>query len=358
MGDEQTVRDVLMVPLPGSYADEIVEGLENNGANVRTSNGLFKLVNGIRNGGVPDVVHLHFLDEFFVVDSRLLTILLGIKLLAEMSLLCALGVPIVWTVHNLTEHDNRHQRLEYAVRHAVIRLCDRVIVHCDSAGEIISEKYRLPNHTRNRIRTVPHGNYTERYPDEVSTAAARAQLGIDDELVYLFFGQIRPYKQVDELIKTFQRLSDPGARLLVVGNPENETIEARLSRLAETDDRIRTVFEFVPDPEVQYYFRAADVTVFPYRSILTSGSTILAMTFGRPVIAPELGCVGELLDESGGFPYDPDEEDALFRALRRAGSESLDGMGEHNNRTVQGLDWEMLGRKTLRVYERAAAGPD
>lgn len=358
MASNDLIQDVLMVLLPGSYADELISELERHGVDVRTSDGLFKLLNGIGDGGVPDVVHLHFLHGFFVVESRLLTVLLGIKLVAELCVLRVLGAPVVWTVHNLTEHENRHPRLEYAVRHVVARLCDRVIVHCDRAGDIITDTYRLPRRTQDRIRTVPHGNYKGVYPDEVSDEQARAELNLSDEFVYLFFGQIRPYKQVDTLIKTFQRLNDPNVRLLIIGDPANEELEARLASLAETDDRIRTVFEFVPGSEVQYYHRAADVTVLPYRSILTSGSIILTMTFGRPAIAPNIGCVQELLDESGGFPYNPDREDALFHALRRAKSTSLDGMGAYNQAMVRNLDWESLGRRTLRIYEQAATDAD
>ncbi|MEZ4597387.1 MAG: glycosyltransferase [Chloroflexota bacterium] len=47
----------------------------------------------------------------------------------------------------------------------------------------------------------------------------------------------------------------------------------------------------VPDDRMQVFLRAADVMVLPYRDVLTSGSAILAMTFGLPVVAPRIGCL-------------------------------------------------------------------
>ena len=47
---------------------------------------------------------------------------------------------------------------------------------------------------------------------------------------------------------------------------------------------------YIPDAELQVWLRAADVVVLPFRDILTSGSAILALSFGRAVVAPALGC--------------------------------------------------------------------
>jgi glycosyltransferase involved in cell wall biosynthesis len=343
--------DVLMVPTPGSYTDEFVDGLEAHGASVRTSGGLFRVTAGIREGGVPDVLHLHFLDEFFLMDSRLLSVARAVAFLLELALARLLGVTVVWTVHNLHHHDNPHPRIEYAVRHLASYLCVAIVVHCDAAGDLVAEAYRLPAPVRSKIRTVPHGNYDERYPDEVTRDRARDRLGFDDDdRVLLFFGQVRRYKQVDELVRTFGRVDAADARLLVAGKPVDDDYVDDIAELAAGDDRVRTVFEFVPDEEVQVYMEAADVVVLPYRTILTSGTVLLAMTFANPVVAPRLGCVGELLDAEGGFPYDPDRRGALLDALEAATSASLCGLGEHNRSKVDHLDWSSIARWTLRVY--------
>lgn len=351
MGNEQFDCDVLMVPWLGSYTDEIVKALEEQGATVRTSKGLFRIVTGIYDGGKPDVLHLHFIHEFFLLDSKVLSFVLGIRLLVELCIAKILGVKVVWTVHNLYAHDSAHPKLERVFRHLTTYFCDSVVVHCDTATDIIIEEYRLPPNVRDNIETVPHANFTRKYPNEITSKEARAELDVDaDEFVFLFFGQIRRYKQVDKLIHAFKQFDADGVRLLIIGKPVDDDFVDRISTLCKDDDRIQTEFEFVPDEEVQLYMQAADVVVLPYRSILTSGSLLLAMTFAKPVIAPDLGCVGELLDAEGGYPYDPDSADGLSTALQQAASRSLDGMGQYNYAKIRHLDWDVIARETLQVY--------
>ena len=347
--------DVLMLPLPGSYEDELVSELEARGVEVRTNDGYFKILRGLA-GGRPDVVHLHFLGFFISrtqYQTALVPLVFGARLLVELVVARLLGVRIVWTVHDLVHHEATHPRIEKAYRHVAVRLCHRLIVHCDTAEQLIVDAYRLPDRMRDRIRIVPHGNYLPRYPDEVSRKEARDRLDIDpDARVFLFFGHIRPYKNVAELIETFRELDAPDARLLVVGNPFDEGIERRVASLADADERVRTVLEFVPDEDVQLYFRAADVVTLPFafESALTSGSVILGMTFERAVLAPTCGCTAELLDERGGFPYDPDDSEGLRRELGTALTADLTGMGEHNFDAVKPLDWRWIADRTIRVY--------
>lgn len=352
---ESAELTVLMVPMPGSYETELVTELESQGARVWThEEGPFRILGGIRAGGVPDVIHLHFLHQFVSrtrFDTSLVSILFSLRLLFELVVARALGVRLVWTVHNLVGHESSHERVERVARHLVVRLCHRVIVHCDTARDRIVEQYRLPVRLRSRIRTVPHGNYDPRYPNEVTKREARDRLGVaPDARTLVFFGRIRPYKNVTALLRSFRGVDAPEARLVIAGNPFDEKIRERVEKLAAADDRVRTRLAFVPDEEVQLYMQAADVTVFPYRSVLTSGGVILGMTFGRPVVAPTEGCVGELLDSDGGFPYDPTEPSGLQRALERAVTADLDGMGEHNRSRVEPLQWRWIAAQTLGVY--------
>ncbi len=53
-----------------------------------------------------------------------------------------------------------------------------------------------------------------------------------------------------------------------------------------------TVHEgYVPDDRLDLFLNAADRVVLPYTEILTSGAAILAMSFGRPIIAPDRGAL-------------------------------------------------------------------
>jgi len=62
---------------------------------------------------------------------------------------------------------------------------------------------------------------------------------------------------------------------------------------------------FVPKEDLQYYFNACDVVVLPYLEVLTSGSVMTAMSFGRPVVAPRVGHLQDMVNKECGVLYDP-----------------------------------------------------
>ena len=304
--------------------------------------------------GRPDVVHLHWVDTFVNTDRAVVAILLGVSFLVELAVLRLLGIDVVWTVHNLASHERRHPRVEDLLRRVVARVATRLVVHCETAREQVRTAYDLPDRVTTRIRVVPHGNYIGCYPDDVGRREARRELDIPDEVtVVLYFGLVREYKNVPQLIRTFGSLDDD-ARLVVVGNPWTDALEQRVRSAAAGDDRVRTVLEYVPDEDIQVYMNAADVVVYPFESVLTSGSTLLAMSFGRAVVVPDLGCPGELVDERGGVLYDPDDPDGLSNALQEAVSEDTDlaWMGRYNRRVAAALDWETIASRTRDIYHR------
>ncbi len=341
-----------------SYQRQLRDELVDNGYDVHLSqcDRPFPLLEAVYRQGRPDVFHVHWLHRYFVTERPVVTAILGVRLLVELLVLRVLGIEIVWTVHNLADHERRSPRIEMAVRHLTARLCDRVIVHCDNARDLVVEEYRLPDSVVERIEVVPHGNYIGSYRNEVDRATAREALDLDEDArVFLYFGLIRPYKNVRKLIRTFRAVEDEDARLLVVGSPWNDALRDEILDLAAIDERVRPVLTFVPDEDIQLYMNAADVAVFPFEEVLTSGTALLAMSFARPVIAPQRGCVAALLDEEGGFAYDPDEPNGLRDALLAALDADLDGMGAYNYEKVSQFDWGTIARKTARAYRRGAA---
>lgn len=340
-----------------AYQRHLRDAIGERGYDVRMigTDAPLPLLDAVRRNGRPDVFHINWLHRHFVTDSKLLTSVLALRLLFELVVLRAAGVELVWTVHNLVEHSRRTPRLELAVRRIAARLCDRILVHCESARELVVETYRLPESTQRRIEVIPHGHYIDSYPNRIDRSTARNSLGFDDgQTVYLYFGLIRSYKNVPNLVRTFTELDDPDARLLVVGNPMSERLETEVRALCAKDDRISCVLEFVPDEDIQHFMNAADAVVLPFEEVLTSGTAILAMSFGRALIAPRAGCVAELLDGDDMLGYPPDDPDGLYRSLVAALDADLESLGEHNRERACTLDWDGIADRTVRAYARGA----
>lgn len=343
------------------YQDRLAEALRARGLSVRVTDGGgsgLPILRAMWDHGLPDVVHVHFLHQYMTSSvtrmPNLVGLVLGVRTLLEIAVLRAFGVGVVWTAHDLVDHEQRSLRVERWCKHVLLRyLTDHIVIHCEAAREIVVDFYRLPDHVRERMTVVPHGTFSADYPNEVSKEAARERLDIpQDEFVFTFFGSIRQYKNVPGLVDAFAAL-DTDATLLVAGNPRTDAIEQTVRDAASSVEGVRTVFEFVPAEEVQLYMNAADVVVLPFRddgvSMLTSGSVLLAMSFGRPVIAPDIGCIQEYVGD-GGYVYDPSAARPLRRAMRDALTADLDAMGRANAERAARLHWDRVAAMTAAVY--------
>lgn len=306
--------------------------------------------------GRPDVVHLHWLHPYLVGRGPVTTLLKGGRFIAELLVLRLLGVTLVWTVHNRLEHDRRAPRTEAALKHAVLWLVGAGVIHCGAAEAAIARTYRLTRRQRAKLHVVPHGHYVDWYPGDHARATARRALGLPDHAtVFLYFGRIQPYKNLPALIEAFRSLSADTARLLLVGAPRDEAIAERLIEASGDDERIRRVFEYVPEDAVGQYVAAADAVVLPYRDVLTSGSAVLAASFKRAIVAPRRGCIADRFDDGTGLIYDP-VDDSLGAALERALAVDLDRIGRGNFERVCEPDWPTIARLTGAVYDAAGRG--
>jgi beta-1,4-mannosyltransferase len=336
------------------YQRELAAALERQGVTVRISNGIGRLpvLGAIRTHGRPHVLHLHWTHTFLLGKDWLISIFQSICFLVELLIVKFCGIKVIWTVHNLLEHERRNRQVEIFFNRILVRLYDQLIVHCSFAREAVIQGYHLPNRVKGKIFVIPHGNYINSYPNHVTREKARTGLGLGDgDIVFLYFGMIRPYKGVRRMADAFRKLQNPRVRLLIVGEPASEQIRRELRRFCESDSRIRAFLQFVPAKDIQIYMNASDVVVLPYQDILTSGNALLAMSFRKPVIVPRLGCIPEVLDRKGGFIYNHNEEEGLVRAIREASFANLAAMGNYSYRRAKRFHWDQIAQKTCELYK-------
>jgi glycosyltransferase involved in cell wall biosynthesis len=333
------------------YHAELAKALRSLGIKVRLPESLKSLCRDYRAGVEKvDLVHLHALPQFGW--SRIA--LRGyVAFCVRLMWLRMMGVRFVWTMHNLDNHESQHRRIESLVGRYFASQMEGIIVHGKSARQIVESHWNqgidIPVHV------IPHGHYISSYKNEISAEAARAHFGFtDSDLVFLFLGKIRPYKGVVGMVKAFRLHTEPSVRLIITGMPMNQEICNDVAQAIEGDSRIRFLPGYVADDEIQLYMNACDVVVLPYRRILTSGAAVLAMSFGKPCIAPRAGCVTDILDEKGAIFFDPTVSGDLERALRKTADlrRQLWEMGLYNLRRAAAWDWESIARSTAAVYKQ------
>lgn len=277
-----------------------------------------------------------------------------------LSLLKARGGKLVWTAHNLHNHEHRLPTADRLIHRLVASKADAVIVHTESAKRILAETYPI---RPDRISVIPHGNYIGVYPPPGrSREAVRRELGLEgDARLYVHLGNIRPYKNTELLIDAFQaaRLSD-GARLVLAGRIKGPELARSLEARIRSASRVTLDDRFVPDEELTERVEAADFIVLPYASILTSGTAVLAMSLGKPVIAPALGGLTDLLPHQPELLYPPEDgRTGLIETLQRAQMlrpDRLQQIGAESLARARTWDWRTVAERTLRVYRRVLGG--
>lgn len=328
---------VLMSPYShlNPYQRLLSAALRSYGTDVSFDKNLFRL--GQVLSPKFDLLHLHWLPA---------GPLKRLYLLIRIILLKSNGVPVVWTVHNLYSHEGGGV-VELWYRRVVAKTVSKVICHCRKAEDLIVGNYRV---SPGKVKVIPHGSYLGVYPRPLDKNRARERLGVGgDGLAFLYFGLIKGYKGVPNLVNAFRRIKKPAA-LIVVGKVEDPGLADEIKVLSRGEGRIKLVLDYISDEEVADYFSAADCVVLPYTDILTSGAAALAASFGRAVIAPKTGCVPDQLAQGESLFYDPADEEGLLKTMERSFREDLAALGADNLEKAQKLTWRKIARDTAKTY--------
>jgi glycosyltransferase involved in cell wall biosynthesis len=302
-------------------------------------------------GGERTVFHIHWTNPIFrSSDEDAAVRAEADAFLGKLAEFKQLGGSIVWTVHNVASHGSRHIAAEIAFAEALVALADRVHVHAQRSTPEIEAHFAIPPE---KVRIMRHGNYLGAYADYIPRALARRELGFDDaDDVLLFTGSLRSYKGLATLIAAFRQLlpAYPGLRLVLAGDAKGSDTPL-LDGLSDAEAaRITLVDRFLDNDELQLYLRAADAGVYPYDQVLTSGSILLALSFGLPIIAPRFGMISEAVDGSpAGFLYDRADPGGLAAAIGRMLEGKRDGreLGSAARAAADRQAWERFDAKIL-----------
>ena len=299
----------------------------------------------------PTILHILWNNKFELFDRTLL-----------MAYYRCLGNAVVLTAHNvnMAARNGKDTWLNRVSLRIQYRLCHQVFVHTDAMKRQLVTEFDVP---ADRVTVIPFGINDTIPKTGLTRAAARQQLGIGDgDRVLLFFGQIAPYKGLEYLVEAVAMLARRGerVRLLIAGKVKRGS-EEYWSRIQQTiaesgiDAHVDQVVRFIPDEEVEPYFKATDALAMPYVDIFQSGVPFLAFSFGLPVIATDVGSLSEDVTSDTGLLCKPKDPADLARAIADFFQSSL-----YKNATESGVrirrlaeerhSWQIVSEKTLAAY--------
>ena len=254
------------------------------------------------------LLHLHWPRFYFSSRGIRLRLASYLHSLLIINVIKAIGLKCVYTIHNIIPHEEATScDREIAAR--LCRLADVKIVH----SECVVDEMSNVGMDIDRTVVIPHGNYIGYYRNDISRSEARRLLCMpQDAFVFLYFGIIRPYKGIENLLEAFVRVKTDGSWLILTGLCVDSKIRERIEAYKAHNVIGRT--GYVRDDDVQIYMNGADVVVLPFERITTSGSVHLALSFGKPIVYPARGALRDL-PEGVGWSYVPESEDALDKRL-------------------------------------------
>lgn len=189
---------------------------------------------------------------------------------------------------------------------------EHYVAHSEQERAQISERYGIDSA---RISVIPHAAYGH--------YAAGAGRSPHDDCNLLFFGVIRPFKGLEDLVRAFELLAAEQSeryRLTVVGETwEGWTLPGELIEASPYRERISFVNRYVTDAEVDAAFADADLVVLPYHRSAQSGPLHVAISYGLPVVISAVGgAIEAVADYEGAVLCEPRDPEGLATAIRQA----------------------------------------
>jgi glycosyltransferase involved in cell wall biosynthesis len=184
-----------------------------------------------------------------------------------------------------------------------------------------------------RIRIIPNGIPHHSLCPSRSRAQTRAELGLEpSHFAAVLISVLRPEKRPAAFAAAVGRAHrrDPRLRGLVAGDgPERGAVDAAA---AATGGAVTVLGHRDDIPDL---ILAADVVCLTSAAEASPIAVLEAMALGRPVVAPRVGGVAEIVvDGTTGILFAPGDDDALTQALLdlAASPDRADGMGSAGQR--------------------------
>jgi D-inositol-3-phosphate glycosyltransferase len=301
----------------------------------------------------PRIFHILWNNNFETFDRTLLMIYY--KLLGKKVTLTAHNVNIAARDHNDSAFNRLTLRIQY-------RLADHIFVHTEMMKSELVKAFRV---RATRVTVIPFGINNSVPNTQLTPSEARRKLDIrSDEKTILFFGRIKPYKGLEYLIAASRRLpaKRDDYRLMVVGSLDalngDQYNNAIRDAIRVDVPGVRTLLraEFVPDKEIESYFKAADLLVLPYTDVYQSGVLFLAHSFGLPVLVADVGSLkDDIVEGKTGFVFKPQDPIDLARAIEQYFASDLYANLDCRRQEIKDYarerhSWDLVGRVTMGVY--------
>ena len=238
------------------------------------------------------LLHYHWLE---ISDFQSLTGM--VWKLFWISLFKLMNGKIIWTVHNIFPHSNNYIFLNRFIRKYMAKKADRLMVHCNSAIDIMAPVFNV---SESKFFVIHHPEFPVEIVEKnkaiqiLNQRFFSGKIETNDKL-FLMFGEIAEYKGIKEVVEIFNNLDEKN-KLVIAGviKKGNRDYFKKVLESVKNKEQILTYIERIPDYDVPLFFNACDTAIFNFNNVLTSGSVVIALNYDKKIIIPAKGCLKEL----------------------------------------------------------------
>lgn len=206
---------------------------------------------------------------------------------------------LVAQVHNPIPHSGTkisERIISEIQKRLYAKYCDHIYVAGEKLKEDLNAKYNIAN---DRI--------TSRKFAALSNLVSNKTIDNKDIYDVIFFGRIEAYKGIDVLIDSLKYINRR-IHVLIVGKGKP------YFQVSQDYSDITFINEFVSDKDLAKMISNSKIVVMPYKDATGTSTVIQAFSYGKPVIATNVGVFPEYVG-SGGVIVEPNNAKELGYAI-------------------------------------------
>jgi len=295
-----------------------------------------------RNRDKIHAVHLHW-PEFLARRWRSLA-----RVLLSLGLIKALGIRLIWTVHNLVPHEtNWHGQTAQLF---LGKFADLLICHTKG----VADESKLRFAPRGTAVVMPLGNYSGAFPTPRPRNVVAKELGLNLRVpTLLCAGYLRDYKNIELIVEAVRGYKKP-IQLIIAGKPHQRFEIGPLERTVDGMGNVVLIPNHLSDQRLADLHGLSDAVLLAYSRITGSAALLTAWTFGVGVIASDLGYFREMIPEesNAGTLFANGDVISLREAIERYLAITNDERRGSASRMAAKYDWDRCVQPVVSIFRK------
>jgi glycosyltransferase involved in cell wall biosynthesis len=320
---------------------------------------VFNVFNNAKDRGLKSLLKILkglFLSQKFIRKKRIRIVVLHVFRSDWLELLFSYvfyqsGVKVCLIIHDIKSLDTSQNAFmrQFLLSH----FHHYKVVHNEySRTELIKAMGKKED---NSIYVIPHGDFTrmiEKLRDDSGVVTLNPYSSVAINL--LFFGQVKKVKGLDILLEAMTMLDD-SFKLTIAGKSRDDSMKnySEIITRLQKKGSLEIISRHVTDSERDFLMRNCDAVILPYRQIYQSGVLLMAMSYGKSVIASDLPAFSEIIDDGhNGLLFERNNPVSLASAIKRLKTIDLKKTGlAAKTEVMKKYNWNNVVLLYIKMFE-------